>query len=264
MANIPKEIAEFLNLPNPKQYTGHSFRRTSTTLLSNSGANMQSIQDHGGWKSTTVAKKYCADSDMEKFKRARAITKSIREKYAFYKRQPKTSDAISSKHKQNVHPLKTSNLINFGASTSKDQIYLPDDISQQFNEEFSSDEDTKIPEDLSQQYFEDFSDSENIMETNTTQQSENNSDTSENYWEEDSLPSEIAPKLVEGLVSPQNNNDSIEILHNQLAPKSKPENTISENSNFIKTKHPQEKSVSNENNNRIINYNNCTFNYNKD
>jgi integrase len=34
---IPKKIATFLELENPKSYTGHSFRRSSATLLVNAG-----------------------------------------------------------------------------------------------------------------------------------------------------------------------------------------------------------------------------------
>ena len=37
-ASMPKDIATFFNLPNADQYTGHSFRRTSTTLLVDAGA----------------------------------------------------------------------------------------------------------------------------------------------------------------------------------------------------------------------------------
>ena len=47
-----KQVVKFLVLPNPELYTGHSFRRTSETLLVDSGA----LKSHGGWKSTLVAK----------------------------------------------------------------------------------------------------------------------------------------------------------------------------------------------------------------
>lgn len=36
-AKMPQEIAKFLNLPQTESYTGHCFRRTSATLLANSG-----------------------------------------------------------------------------------------------------------------------------------------------------------------------------------------------------------------------------------
>lgn len=55
---MPSIVAEFLKLPEPKQYTGHCFRRTSASLLAESGANITEIKKHGGWKSTTVAEGY--------------------------------------------------------------------------------------------------------------------------------------------------------------------------------------------------------------
>ncbi|KAJ8968746.1 hypothetical protein NQ317_004450 [Molorchus minor] len=45
-------------LPNPEIYTGHSFRRSSATLLANSGEGLTDIKRLGGWKSTTVAEGY--------------------------------------------------------------------------------------------------------------------------------------------------------------------------------------------------------------
>ena len=48
-------------MDHPEEYTGHCFRRTGTTLLSNSGAPMI-IKQLGGWKSDTVAQLYVADS----------------------------------------------------------------------------------------------------------------------------------------------------------------------------------------------------------
>lgn len=37
LGGMPKTIAEYLNLPEPEKYTGHSFRRTSTTFLADAG-----------------------------------------------------------------------------------------------------------------------------------------------------------------------------------------------------------------------------------
>lgn len=51
----PQIIASYLGLENPKKYTGHCFRRTSATLLSNSGASTTMLKQLGGWKSLTVA-----------------------------------------------------------------------------------------------------------------------------------------------------------------------------------------------------------------
>lgn len=56
IANMPKNIAKYFQLPEPKEYTAHSYRRTSTTVLADSGeADIQMIKRHGQWKSTAVA-----------------------------------------------------------------------------------------------------------------------------------------------------------------------------------------------------------------
>ncbi|XP_044593071.1 uncharacterized protein LOC123270949 [Cotesia glomerata] len=59
---VPQKIARFLNLPDPEGYTGHCFRRTSTTLLANSGASLTTIKQHGGWRSSSVAEGYIENS----------------------------------------------------------------------------------------------------------------------------------------------------------------------------------------------------------
>lgn len=52
---MPSDIAKYLNLPDADHYTGHSFRRTSATLLADSGADLTTLIRHGGWKSSGVA-----------------------------------------------------------------------------------------------------------------------------------------------------------------------------------------------------------------
>ncbi|KAJ8982862.1 hypothetical protein NQ317_002269 [Molorchus minor] len=59
---MPTDIARFLKLPNSELYTGHCFRRTSASLLADSGANLCTIKRHGGWKSSSVAEGYLEDS----------------------------------------------------------------------------------------------------------------------------------------------------------------------------------------------------------
>ncbi|XP_044594615.1 uncharacterized protein LOC123272058 [Cotesia glomerata] len=58
IGETPRAIASHLNLPNPKLYTGHCFRRTGATLLSDSGANETMLKQLGGWKSTAIALGY--------------------------------------------------------------------------------------------------------------------------------------------------------------------------------------------------------------
>ncbi|KAJ8911649.1 hypothetical protein NQ315_005995 [Exocentrus adspersus] len=52
---------QFLKLPNAEGYTGYSFRRTSPTLLANTGASVLALKRHWGWKSETVAESYVVD-----------------------------------------------------------------------------------------------------------------------------------------------------------------------------------------------------------
>lgn len=72
-AKIPAIIAKFLNLPESQLYTGHCFRRSSATLLVNSGADVLGLKRHGGWKSTTVAEGYVAESITNKLDVAKKI-----------------------------------------------------------------------------------------------------------------------------------------------------------------------------------------------
>ena len=58
IAKVPKDIAQYLGLPEPCKYTGHCFRRTSATLLVNGGGDITQLKKHGGWKSTNVAEGY--------------------------------------------------------------------------------------------------------------------------------------------------------------------------------------------------------------
>lgn len=62
IGDVPKTIATFLNLENPKTYTGHCLRRTAATLLSDSGASLQSLKQLGGWRSDKVALGYVENS----------------------------------------------------------------------------------------------------------------------------------------------------------------------------------------------------------
>lgn len=68
ITEVPKKIAEFLKLPDTSNYTGHCFRRTSATLLANSGANLTTLKQHGGWRSSTVAEGYIENSLCNKTK----------------------------------------------------------------------------------------------------------------------------------------------------------------------------------------------------
>lgn len=72
-----KTIASYLNLPSPELYTGHCFRRSSATILVDSGENITSLKRHGGWKSTAVAEGYIGESLKNKNDVANKILNSI-------------------------------------------------------------------------------------------------------------------------------------------------------------------------------------------
>lgn len=42
-----KIIAEYLKLDEPEKYTGHSFRRTSATMLVDAGSDLLTLKRHG-------------------------------------------------------------------------------------------------------------------------------------------------------------------------------------------------------------------------
>lgn len=56
--DMPKVLATFLGLESPKLYTGHSFRRSSSTILVDGGGDLQMLKKHGGWKGNSVAAGY--------------------------------------------------------------------------------------------------------------------------------------------------------------------------------------------------------------
>lgn len=73
LGSCPRRIAEFLKLDNSDLYTGHCFRRTSATLLADSGADITVLKRHGGWKSNSVAEGYVESSLQNKKKIAANI-----------------------------------------------------------------------------------------------------------------------------------------------------------------------------------------------
>ena len=77
IGKMPQDIAKFLALPNPNEYTGHSFRRTSATFLVDAGGNMESLKRHGGWKSGNVAERYIDQSIQNTKTTAEMVTKNV-------------------------------------------------------------------------------------------------------------------------------------------------------------------------------------------
>lgn len=73
ISKMPKVIAKYLNLPDIERYTGHSFRRTSATILAESGGDLLTLKQHGGWKSAAVAEGYIEESLASKQRIARMV-----------------------------------------------------------------------------------------------------------------------------------------------------------------------------------------------
>ncbi|KAJ3654686.1 hypothetical protein Zmor_013859 [Zophobas morio] len=63
----------FDDIQDCAKYTGHSFRRSSATLLVNAGGDITSLKRHGGWESTKVAESYIQESFGERVKIAQKI-----------------------------------------------------------------------------------------------------------------------------------------------------------------------------------------------
>lgn len=58
ISQVPRMIAQFLDLANAEDYTGHCFRRSSASNLANNGADLITIKKHGAWKSSAIAEGY--------------------------------------------------------------------------------------------------------------------------------------------------------------------------------------------------------------
>ncbi|KAJ3655406.1 hypothetical protein Zmor_014538 [Zophobas morio] len=72
-AKMPSVVAEFLNLPNPKEYTAYCFRRSSASLAADSDVDLISLKRLGGWKSFSVAESYIEESVERKKKICRQL-----------------------------------------------------------------------------------------------------------------------------------------------------------------------------------------------
>lgn len=76
VASVPRMVAKYLNLENADSYTGHSLRRSSTTMLVEGGADLLTLKRHGGWQSSTVAEGYIIDSISRKVEVSRKLFKT--------------------------------------------------------------------------------------------------------------------------------------------------------------------------------------------
>ncbi|KAJ8916922.1 hypothetical protein NQ315_013393 [Exocentrus adspersus] len=76
-STIAKNVAIYLNLKDPEKYTGHCLRRTSGTMLVDSGGDITELKRHGGWKSTEVAEGYIENTVQNKLKVSKKIMRHI-------------------------------------------------------------------------------------------------------------------------------------------------------------------------------------------
>jgi integrase len=97
IGETPSLIAKFLQLADIKAYTGHSFRRTSATLLVDARGDITNLKRHGGWKTSSIAEGYIADSTENKIKLANLISSN------------EISNQVPSEQVQ-LRPLKTHTL----------------------------------------------------------------------------------------------------------------------------------------------------------
>lgn len=73
---MSRRVIALTNLKYEK-YTGHSFRRTSTTILANQGVGIETLKRHGPWKSNTVCEGYIQNSLAQKRKVGSLISNAI-------------------------------------------------------------------------------------------------------------------------------------------------------------------------------------------
>lgn len=74
---LPRKVARALSLPDAELYTGHSFRRSSATILIDNGGNMETLMRHGGWSSSKAAQGYIAESMKNKREICAKISSTI-------------------------------------------------------------------------------------------------------------------------------------------------------------------------------------------
>ncbi|KAK5644633.1 hypothetical protein RI129_005933 [Pyrocoelia pectoralis] len=120
LPKIPMEIAKFLGKPNPEKFTGHSLRRSSVTLLVDSGADSLSLKRHGGWRSTSVAEGYVNDSLYAKRRATNSIIRGENSSLPVIQKTPSPPRASTSSDTMAIvsQPMSTSEPSNVLTSTN--------------------------------------------------------------------------------------------------------------------------------------------------
>lgn len=128
-SKIPSLIAQYLSLPHPEEYTGHTFRRTSASLLVDSGGDILQLKQHGGWKSTAVAEGYVNNSLNSKMNCASRILQGPNNSSFFnqpstsYENQAKTNLTVPNIH--NLNDALSMNQTETNVTASKIHISQP-------------------------------------------------------------------------------------------------------------------------------------------
>jgi len=76
VTKVPHELAILFNLPEPKTYTFHSFRRTSATSAADAGATTEQMVDFFGWKNGTMCQEYISSSKAAMLGMANKLSRS--------------------------------------------------------------------------------------------------------------------------------------------------------------------------------------------
>ena len=67
-------IAEYISLPNPSDYSGHSFRRSAASHMGDEGANPEELRSKFNWKSHKMCSVYVSSSKRTMLKNADLIS----------------------------------------------------------------------------------------------------------------------------------------------------------------------------------------------
>ncbi|XP_031351581.1 uncharacterized protein LOC116176899 [Photinus pyralis] len=76
IGEMPRIIARYLKLRNCDEYSGHCFRRSSASHLANNGADIMTLKQHGGWKSSSTAEGYVDQSKKKRIEVAELLSVS--------------------------------------------------------------------------------------------------------------------------------------------------------------------------------------------
>lgn len=119
LGKIPYVIASFLGLEGPERYTGHSFRRTSATILADSGADIVDIKRLGDWASNKTAEIYIKHSLKKKRTTSNTIQTQILPQNFSSKKALKTHENATPFTSRNIKILRPQNFQGLSSATNE-------------------------------------------------------------------------------------------------------------------------------------------------